>query len=286
MSVGVAFPSSGLPSRLRLEDVLPVSEPVSKRLTPLFLEWGEKERYGPFELVDAQTIRLGSTLFDIRTENRDSFFLVRRADGWAQGPFPTADGATIRLADAELRVRRPPASIVGQLRLEGVAVTRLPVALVRMDDETPRRLARLRIEFWKMEEELAVRTAPRRLDAPVIRDSSGKTLFSPIIDRSEADRARAWATAQRRAREHMETFLRESGARTVVCEAPHGQFAFADLLPGRYFVCLTAEARDPESGRIPRFEPRFWWADITLDLYEVAEVTFRGAGRSWFDLYP
>ncbi len=288
MRFGRPLPPSALPDKLRLEDVLPVSDPVSLKATSLFLERGDKEgeRYGPFEMADGTPVRLGRTLFDLRTDNRDSFFLVRRADGWTQGPFPAADGSVARLAGVELRVRRAPSSIIGRVSLEGVGATRVQVSLVKMEDETAARLVRMRVEFWQIEAELDERTARRRFDAPVIRDSSGRTIFEPVVNRSGADIARATATAARNARENVEIFLRESQFQSVACDAPRGTFAFSALPPGRYFVCLIAEARDPESGRIPRIEPRFWWADVELDLHETAEVVFEGTGRSWKNLYP
>ncbi|HSW45232.1 MAG TPA: hypothetical protein VLM89_06640, partial [Phycisphaerae bacterium] len=175
--------------------------------------------------------------------------------------------------------------ISGAVHLEGAAGPRVTVALVQWDDELPNRLGGVRTEVERLGAELAMYAAPRRDDAPVVRGSRGVVL-NPEIGRSQADLDRAFAMAGRRAKNAVENLLRESQARTVTCDAVRGRFAFTNLAPGRYLVCLIAEVRVPDSGRMPRFETRYWWADAILDDRDAATAEFTGAGLTWRNMFP
>ncbi len=271
---------------LPLEAVIPLSAPVEIRPSPFLLEKADGARLGPFAFRNGTLVRVGEWVFELRVVEGDSFTLATGPSARPLGPFPLQDGATVRIGDEEYRIRRAPSLIAGRVQLEGVTSPRVTVALVRWDDELPNRLGGVRMEIGRIGAELAFYAAPRRDDAPVVRGTHGRVVLNPDITRSQADLDRAFAQAERKAKNAVENLLRESRAQTTTCDAQRGQFAFTNLSAGRYLVCLIADVRVPDSGRVPKFETRYWWADAILDENDIAEVAFADAGRTWRNMFP
>lgn len=271
---------------LPLEAVIPLSAPVRIRPSPFILERADGARLGPFAFQNGTRVRIGDWVFELRVVEGMSFELTAGGSARPWGPFPLEEDAVVRVGAEEYRIRRAPSLITGLVHLENVASPRVTVALIRWDDELPNRLGGVRVEIQRIGADLAYYAAPRRDDAPVVRSTRGSVALNPDITRSQADLDRAFAQAERKAKNAVETLLRESRATTTTCEAQRGRFSFTNLPAGRYLVCLIAEARVPESGRVPKFETRYWWADAILDERDLAEVEFTDAGRTWRNMFP
>jgi len=271
---------------LPLEAVIPLSAPVVVRPSPFVLERSDGARLGPFAFQNGSRVRIGDWVFELRVVEGMSFTLSAGGSARPWGPFPLEEDAAVRVGAEEYRIRRAPSLIAGRVHLEGAASPRVTVALIRWDDELPNRLGGVRMEIGRIGAELAYYAAPRRDDAPVLRSTRGSVMLNPDITRSQADLDRAFAQAERKAKNAVETLLRESRAQTATCDAQRGQFAFTNLPAGRYLVCLIAEVRVPDSGRVPKFETRYWWADAILDEQDIAEVEFTDAGRTWRNMFP
>lgn len=278
--------SSGRTITLPLEAVMPNGEPAAIRPSPFLLERADGRRLGPFVFRNGARVTIGSWVAELQIVEGMSFTLSTGAGARPLGPFPLEDDAVLRIGAEEFRLRRLPALVTGRVRLAASASPRVNVALARWDDELFGRLKAVRVEFQRIAGELSLYAAPRRDDAPIVRDTRGRAVLNPDITRSQADLDRAHANAEQRAKNAVENLLRESRARTTACDADGGEFAFTELPAGRYLVCLIAQVRAPDRGRTPRFEPRYWWADVILDEHDVAEVEFTGEGHTWRTMFP
>ncbi|TFG81176.1 MAG: hypothetical protein E4H19_15010 [Chromatiales bacterium] len=175
--------------------------------------------------------------------------------------------------------------IRGQVRLAGVAVTRVPVSIVSLGGKTPENLVRLRMTLEALQREVASDTAPVRLRVPSVSGPQGFNR-DPEIKSSASDIARAEASADLRARKALEAFIRQSPATTITCGNPD-EFFFRKLAAGRYLICLIADVRDPKAERNARARPMIWWADVTLADSQAASFAFTSENaRPWQALFP
>jgi hypothetical protein len=270
---------------VRLDEILPGSSPYRTAPAPFYLRLDEAHRFGPFALGDGAVVDIDNVRYVQSEVNDRVFSLIPPGGNQSLGPFECLEGAELIIGGQVLRVEQAGQVIRGHLDAgESVPATRLPVSLLALSSNSAPAVAQLRAAFLRIRRDLTAETAPLVLNAPTVRGMPGFRR-DPVIRRSERDIVRAEQNADLRARQAFGVFLRSAGARTIL-QGRRDPFVFSGLPAGRYVVCAIADGRSENRSRDVRHRPLIWWADITLDGYQMAEVVFTPAeGRAWQNLF-
>lgn len=278
MADGTDFPANN-PA---LEDEFPVSGGLVRQRPPqVALVREDAGRTGPFPVAEKAEWIVGGDRYRV-VQVRDEWILLQAVKtGKLLDPFPGTEGATVNLSGGAWRLERVPPRIFGVVATEGLVGGRGIIHLVKVTPTVTEGLARLRETYRMIREALAIETAPVRLRTPTIEGMPGLRR-SPWIHPSSADQARARRVAAGRAIRALDEFLEQTHLESTRL-GPDGTFVFAQLTPGRYFVCVRASGR-AEAGR--GGTPLIAWADCRMDAGSI-EIRFEEkAFLTWDELFP
>ena len=268
---------------VRFEDILPSSVHITFGSAQFILWQDDNRRYGPFVFKEGVNILLGNTAFALTNINDKVFSLKRIEDGQVSGPFEYREKAEVKLGNELFKMRITPSYIRGHLQASDMVLLRVPVALISLNGRTAQNVTRLYSDFKALIKEIEAATAPLEIVAPRVHGMFNR---DNIINRSTADVTRAEDSADLKARKAFEKFLREAGAKTSMCPNP-GDFAFQNLQPGRYLVCIIAAMKDSDPGKTLNSKSVIWWADVLLGESQTAALSFStDNATTWQSLFP